>query len=165
MRDEFFFTRVDVNVKPMRKRKAAYTVPAYVFVSFLQHPVDKKELFDVGEMSLFVPELEGRSQSSPKKADGILNQQEPAPRMFRGKMKSLACFNKSMEWNRAYFQRVRMFFYKRSKDVTFSLVEQALDAEDGELSELDAAPASSYTFKVHFKVQNKTEVEALKCDL
>lgn len=61
-----------------------------------------------------------------------------------------------MEWNKAYFQRVRTFFYKRARDVLFSLVEQQIEsasAADDELSSLDAAGASqesSYTLKVHF---------------
>jgi len=39
------------------------------------------------------------------------------PQMYVKELKSMTCFNTAIEWNKAYFQKIRMCFYRRLADI------------------------------------------------
>jgi hypothetical protein len=79
MPKEFFFTKIDLTTDKK----------AYVFIDFFDHLIDKKFDFSVGSTTLVV-------------IDSIKSK----PRIYKQDLNSLSCFNLSIEWNKAYFQKV-----------------------------------------------------------
>ena len=85
----------------------------YVFVEFdPQHPINLKEEFPIGTMTLLLSDL----ATTP---------------LYKAKLTSMECYNREIEWNYAYFKKVRLAFYRKMKDVKFVL--KNVD-EDGEIT-------------------------------
>jgi hypothetical protein len=38
---------------------------------------------------------------------------DKVPKIYKGTLNSLECYNTAIEWNKAYFSKVRMAFYRR----------------------------------------------------
>ena len=75
---------------------------------------------------------------------------EKVPKIYKGTLNSLECYNTAIEWNKAYFSKVRMAFYRRLQDASFKL-----DYPDDE----DECPV----FQMMFRVQG-TDVMAFRCN-
>eukprot|EP00347_Sterkiella_histriomuscorum_P002917 403366297 len=131
---EFYFTKLDLmNTNDF----------VYVFVEFEEHPTDLKQDFTVGTLTI----LKSNLQTTP---------------IFSAQLQSMSCFNKEIEWNYAYFKKIRLSFYRRLKDVKFAFKDphQSYKSDDIEYMLQDEKPK----FRIYFKVQQQADVVAFECN-
>ena len=169
MMKEDYFTKVDLALENQHGDLQS-TTTGYVFVNFREHPVNRKENFEVGSLTLVVmPSQSIKSQGIPSSFKNLWpDDLDKVPKIYKGQMMSLDCYNQAIEWNKSFLIKVRQAFYKRLSDVTFKLRHPVRNKEDQELAfEIDELPGvyqhDNITLSMLFKVQNHSDVVAFKC--
>ena len=84
------------------------------------------------------------------------------PKIYTGDLRSFETFNTAIEWNKAYFQKVRMGFYRRLRDVQFKWVQPKPRSQHFD-DEFGGGIISSPELSMYFRVQDKADVLAFRC--
>lgn len=102
---EFFFSKIDFKFEGDCKFFSdRYSKTAFTFVDFEEHDTNIKQDFPVGKLMMILHPLDH--------TQGI-------PLIYEGELTSLGCFNTAIEWNKAYFQKIRMCFFRKLTDIHF----------------------------------------------
>jgi hypothetical protein len=100
---EYIFTKLELSNLP--------GTSLYCFLELLAHPFDDKSDFPVGTITIFTNNLH-----------------PPYASIYTADLNSLATFNREIEWNYAYFKKLRLCFTtsaRKLKDVKFVFKEEA----------------------------------------
>jgi hypothetical protein len=79
----------------------------YIFMDFKEHPINSKTDFDLGSITLIF-------QQPHRESDSV-------PLILKGSMDSYSSLNSAIEWSPSYFQKIRLAFFRKLRDIKFSL--------------------------------------------
>ena len=108
MEKDHFFTKVETNNGRL----------LYLFMSFEGHQTDDKTAFPVGTLTLYKSEL----ATTPIYTAQCKEDRHAITLIVN----SMDCYNREIEWNYAYFKKIRLCFslnQRKLKDVKFDFKE------------------------------------------